>query len=231
LASGEEVDPDDIAVVHNPRIESDVPWLSKNGVRRDIAAADAPFAGAWLAIIGDRQAEAARLTRLFVDGAPATAVRVRLDALGPELWPRALLARYRQARLRDDRKDCVRAATGLARDSMAARELGVTALADRSWSVRYWAHQLLAYSLDSSIVPLLRVARGKETRPELLDSIDGAIKSIEKRNHNLFLDRRETGRAGWSANPCSAVQPPPPVCRRAHSAFPRQGNTAGTLAW
>jgi hypothetical protein len=66
---------------------------------------------------------------------------------------------------------------------------------------------LLAYSLDSSIVPLLRVARRKETRPELLDSIDAAIKSVEKRNHNLFLDRRETGRAGWSANPWDARDP------------------------
>lgn len=193
--------------MHDSRIESNAPWLSKNGVRRDIATTDAPFAAAWLATIGDRQVEAARLTRLFLDGASTMAVRVRLDALGPELWSRALLTRYRQARLRDDREDCVRAATGLARDSMVARELGVTALADRSWSVRYRAHQLLAYSLDNSMVPVLRVARRKETRPELLDSIDAATKSIKKWTYNLFLDRRETGRVGWSANPWDARDP------------------------
>ena len=205
--SGKRVDPDDIAVVHDPRIISNVPWLSKNGVRREIEAADAPHAKAWLATVSDREKEAARLTRLFVEGAPGTAVRVRLDALGSELWPRALLARYEQARLRDDRHDCVKRAIGLARDSQAARELGLKALADRSWFVRYRAHQLLAYSLDPAAIETLRETRESESRQELRESIDAAIKAIEKRNHNLFLDRRETGHIGWGANPWDAHDP------------------------
>ncbi len=204
---GKGHDPDDIAVVHDPRIVSNVPWLSKNGVRREIAAADAPFAKAWLATVSDREAESARVTRLFVEGALGPAVRVRLDALGPEFWPRALLARYEQARRADDRRKCVFRAIGLARDTEAARELGLKALADRSWSVRYRAHQLLAYSRDPAVIPALCEARDREARPELQDSIDAAIKAIEKRNHNLFLDRQESGNIAFNPNPWDAHDP------------------------
>lgn len=199
--------PDEVAVVHDAGIDSIFPWLSKAASRREMAAAGEPWAKRYLASITDRCAEERRLIELFIEGGDRWVIMVRLQALGPECWPAALLETYRRSARRDARCECVIEAIRIADESRIARELGVLALRDRSHVVRWRAHQLLAYSLDQSVLPHLRQAYFRESRRELKESIAAAIKAIEERNHNLHLDRDETGRAGWSVNPWDCHDP------------------------
>ena len=57
-------------------------------------AAGEPFASRYLASVDDTEAEARRLTGLLQHAKFLRPVKVRLQALGPELWPEALQNNY-----------------------------------------------------------------------------------------------------------------------------------------
>lgn len=167
-----------------------------------------PFASRYRASVEDAEAEAQRLTGVLQQEKYLRPVRVRLQALGPELWPEALLKAYGQARHADDRRQLVIEAIFEARESEMARRLGVVALGDRSYGVRIRAAQILAYSLDRSVLPALRDALRSETRDEVRDSLRAAITAIEKQNHHLYIDRQGRGTSWWGVNPWDSGDPP-----------------------
>ena len=184
------------------------PPLSREEIIEELEKAQASNVAAYLASIDDVEAELRRLTGLFVHSADIDstsvqykAFRIRFRALGPDRWPMALLRRYEQARRWQDRYVCVYAGIPFARDSVSARELGLRALTDRSYQVRRRAHQLLAYSLERSCLPAMRECLETETRPEARDSLMAAITAVERQDHHRYLDRNETGKVHWHANP------------------------------
>lgn len=181
--------------------------LTREQALKAVKEASAPYEKRYLAMVGDADVEVRRLTNLLVAGADKRAVRVRLQALGPERWPHALVDWYEQAHRAEDRHSCVYEALFHARDSAVARELGLTALNDRAYSVRWRAHQLLAYSLDRSVLPKLKDALTSEARPELRDSLKAAITAIEAQNHNLYKDRQGRGNVRWVVMPWEGTDP------------------------
>lgn len=89
-------------------------------------------------------------------------------------------------------------ATRFARTSNAAFELGLAALTDRSFMVRYRACGLLAYSLRADAqAPLEKAAEHEDERTQ--EDATGALLAIGERNHHLFRDK--TGRMRWVVNP------------------------------
>lgn len=166
-----------------------------------------PFASRYRASVEDTEAEAQRLTFLLQNGEYLRPVKVRLQALGPELWPEALLEVYGQARHADYRRQLVIQAIFVARESETARRLGVAALKDRSYGVRVRAAQVLAYSLDRSVLPALREALRFESRDEVRESFQAAISAIDGQNHNVYIDRQERGNCRWGVNPWDPGDP------------------------
>lgn len=86
-----------------------------------------------------------------------------------------------------------------ARTSDAAFSLGLRALSDRSFMVRYRGCAVLAYSLRPDALPPLRnllTHRDERTVRHAAAAID----AIEGRNHHLFVDRDHSGRSRWVVN-------------------------------
>jgi hypothetical protein len=87
--------------------------------------------------------------------------------------------------------------TQFARSSESAFRLGLVALQDRSFMVRYRACGLLAYSLRrealSALKPLL-----KHPGHRTVEDAEAAISAIEEQNHHLFVDRDRTGQIFWN---------------------------------
>lgn len=134
----------------------------------------------------------------------------QLDAAWAELRPLGygvvpyLLAAYPRFRTWQGRTAMAYHATRYARISTDAVELGLLALADKSYMVRYRACGLLAYALDSDALAALdRVAR-HDPREMVAHSALAAMNAIKAGNHNLFADRSLSGRTSWSVNPGDA---------------------------
>ena len=89
---------------------------------------------------------------------------------------------------------------GFARTSQAAFELGLRALRDRSYMVRYRACGLLAYSLRNDAIPHLQPLLAHTDRRTVEDAT-AAIAAIDSQNHHRFVDRSESGRSFWQVNP------------------------------
>jgi hypothetical protein len=83
-----------------------------------------------------------------------------------------------------------------ARDSEAAVRLGITALGDRSFMVRWRACGLLAYSQRRDALPALR-ALFTHADARTVEDAKAAVAAIESKNHHLFVDRQRTGRVFW----------------------------------
>jgi hypothetical protein len=83
-----------------------------------------------------------------------------------------------------------------ARTSEPAFRLGVAALGDRSFMIRYRACGLLAYSGRREALPALEALLD---HPDLrtVEDARAAIAAIEERNHHLFVDRQRTGQVFW----------------------------------
>ena len=113
----------------------------------------------------------------------------------------ALKECYARATRSKDRHRFVFEAIKEARTCAIARQLGVEALRDRSYSVRMRAHQVLAYGLDAATLPALRASLREESRQELKDSLKAAINAVTKQNHHLYVDREERGNAHWNVAP------------------------------
>ena len=87
-----------------------------------------------------------------------------------------------------------------ARTSEAAFQLGLQALRDKSYMVRYRACMVLAYALRLEAVPALREAAEHPDRRTVEDAL-AALDAIEHRNHHYFVDREHSGRNFWNVNP------------------------------
>ena len=87
-----------------------------------------------------------------------------------------------------------------ARSDKQVVEVARFGLNDRSRIVRYYACQVLAYSLDRESIPFLEAIldhADEKTRGYAAD----AIKAITKQNHHLWMDPNETGRYFWVLRP------------------------------
>ncbi|WP_152032956.1 hypothetical protein [Gallaecimonas mangrovi] len=115
-----------------------------------------------------------------------------LRMLGNEL-PKLLLDKYRTARKWQVRSSCVYHSIRYARSSNEAVELGVIALADKSYAVRYRACMLLAYSLDMNVLSSLKQLENITSHEETLLDIRAAIDAIENQNSDYFVDRAHSG--------------------------------------
>jgi hypothetical protein len=87
-----------------------------------------------------------------------------------------------------------------ARTSTAAFDLGLLALQDKSYMVRYRACGLLAYSLQTRAIPDLRRLLGHRDHRSVEDAT-AAIDAIENQNHHFFVDRTHSGQSFWEVNP------------------------------
>jgi hypothetical protein len=129
----------------------------------------------------------------------------QLQHLGDAVVP-FLLAAYPHARTWQGRTSLVFHSIRHARTSEAAFQLGVMALGDRSYMVRYRACGLLAYSLRrEALPPLLPLASHAD--PRTAEDAAAAIDAIEHSNHNYFVDRSHTGRSFWAVNDTDQQRP------------------------
>jgi hypothetical protein len=121
-----------------------------------------------------------------------------LRALGPAVAP-YLLEAFATARRWQGRTALVFHAIRFARVSEQAYALGVRALADKSYMVRYRACMVLAYSLRADAIPALQPllhhadARTREDAARALDA-------IHHQNHHYFVDHAHSGRSFWVVN-------------------------------
>lgn len=83
-----------------------------------------------------------------------------------------------------------------ARTSEAAVRLGVAALGDRSYVVRWRACGLLAYSQRRDTLPAL-TALLRHSDNRTVEDAKAAVAAIKEGNHHLFVDRQRTGRVFW----------------------------------
>lgn len=128
-----------------------------------------------------------------------------LRELGADVVPH-LATCYPTARRWQQRTALVFHAIRYARTSEEAFQLGLTALADRSYMVRYRACGLLAYSLRRDAIPALEellTHRDKRT----VEDARAALDAIKRRNHHLFVDRDHSGRSFWEVNPGDLPEP------------------------
>jgi len=118
-----------------------------------------------------------------------------------------LLSRYSQERLWKRRDDLVYGAIWSARNSEEAVILGVAALSDRATHVRYHACLLLAYSLRTDLLPVLR-QRLPTIAASNRDDLAAAIDAIESQNHNYFVDRDHSGMITLNLVPSTSTSAP-----------------------
>ena len=121
-----------------------------------------------------------------------------LRTLGPAVAP-YLLEAYAAAKRWQGRTALVFHAIRFARASEPAYALGLQALADKSYMVRYRACMVLAYSLRADAIPALQPllqhadARTREDAARTLDA-------IHHQNHHYFVDRAHSGQSFWVVN-------------------------------
>jgi len=136
-----------------------------------------------------------------------------LDATSTQSWERALprlggiaediapfcLEAYSSFRRWQGRASLVFCCIPHARKSDDAVRLGLAALGDRSWVVRYRACSLLAYSQRNDVLPQLRALLAHSDVRTVADA-RAAIDAIESANHHYFYDRDHSGKLKWSVN-------------------------------
>lgn len=123
------------------------------------------------------------------------AVWAELKPLGEAVVP-LLAAAYASTRTWQGRTSLIFHSIRYARTHDTAFELGMKALADRSFMVRYRACMLLTYSLRPEALPVLRsLLRHRDKRT--VEDAAAAIDAIENRNHHLFVDRTHSGQVVW----------------------------------
>ncbi|WP_147455596.1 hypothetical protein [Solilutibacter pythonis] len=116
----------------------------------------------------------------------------KLRALGEGL-PALLLEKYRNSKKKGQRASCVYNSIRYARYSQVAVDLGIEALIDKSYPVRYRACMLLAYSLNLNSLSALRIVFDKTSHQQTKGDLLAAIDAIKNNNSNYFLDRDHSG--------------------------------------
>jgi hypothetical protein len=129
----------------------------------------------------------------------AEAAWQKLKPLGSDVVP-FLAEAFPRTRIWQGRVALVFHCIPHARTSPAAFDLGLLALQDKSYMVRYRACGLLAYSLQTRAIPELRKLLEHADHRSVEDAT-AAIDSIENRNHHFFVDRSHSGRSFWEVNP------------------------------
>lgn len=114
------------------------------------------------------------------------------NQLGSE-FPRMLFEHYKLSRNWRTRASCVYHCFVFASTSEVARQLAIAALNDKSRVVRYRACQLLAYSQDMKLLPLLSTKLA-EISPDSKDDLLAVVDAIQNQNQNYFVDRSHTGK-------------------------------------
>lgn len=122
-----------------------------------------------------------------------------LKPLGEAVVPH-LANFFPRARRWQQRVSLVFHAIRYARQSDAAVQLGLIALNDRSYMVRYRACGLLAYSLRADARPALQKLLTHEDARTVEDA-RAAVDAVSHKNHHYFVDRTHTGRSFWVVNP------------------------------
>ena len=79
-------------------------------------------------------------------------------------------------------------------------DLAVSALKDRSYSVRESACSILAYSLRPDVASSLAVLHSHKD-PNTRADAAAAIDAISHKNHHYYMDRSHTGNSFWGVNP------------------------------
>lgn len=163
------------------------------------------------------------MTRDEQIAAAVDALDVRGAEDGDEAWAQLrplgvgvapfLRAAYQRFRTWQGRCALAYYATRYARISEDAFQLGMVALGDKSYMVRYRACGLLAYSLRKDALPALEEA-AKDVKPLVATSALAARNAILAQNHHLFADRSLSGRTTWNVNdgdhPVGEPAPPLP---------------------
>ena len=122
-----------------------------------------------------------------------------LKSLGDSVVPH-LADQYPRARRWQQRVALVFHSIRFARQSNAAFQLGLNALDDRSYMVRYRACGLLAYSLRREALPALqKLLAHSDTRT--VEDARAAMEAVTRNNHHYFVDRTHSGRSFWVVNP------------------------------
>jgi len=135
---------------------------------------------------------------IAADSPAAEAAWQSLRGLGPAVAP-YLLEAYPAARRWQARTALVFHAIGHARVSEQAFALGLKALQDKSYMVRYRACMVLAYSLRPDAIPAL-TALLQHPDSRTREDADRALDAIRSRNHHYFIDRQHSGRSFWVVN-------------------------------
>ena len=82
------------------------------------------------------------------------------------------------------------------RESEVAFGMGMEALNDRAYAVRYYGVAILAYSLRDDALPALsRLLKHADARTS--EDAKAAIDAIKSKNHHFFKDRQHTGKILW----------------------------------
>lgn len=110
---------------------------------------------------------------------------------GRDIFPEALEV-YAELRGFRGRAMLIYLATKFARVEPDAVNLAVAALQDRSQLVLQEACKLLAVAGQDDTIPALRHLLADQ-RPEVRDDAQAAIRAIQAKNHNLFVDRDNSG--------------------------------------
>ena len=135
---------------------------------------------------------------IAADSSAAEAAWQVLRGLGPGVAS-YLLDAYPTAKRWQGRTALVFHAIRFARASEAAYALGLRALGDKSYMVRYRACMVLAYSLRADAVPALQ-ALLQHADPRTREDASRALDAIHHQNHHYFVDRAHSGRSFWVVN-------------------------------
>jgi hypothetical protein len=131
-----------------------------------------------------------------LDGTGSVRERTAISALnrlyGADL-PTYLFDLYKKSKKREVRAACLYYCFRDAKSSSSAKDMAFAALHDKSQQVRYRACQLLAYSLDKSLMPKLESHR-KTIAASSLNDLDAALDAIAHQNQHYFKDRQHSGK-------------------------------------
>jgi hypothetical protein len=140
-----------------------------------------------------------RLVGAIAAGDPsAEAAWQALRGLGPAVAP-YLLEAYPSARRWQGRTAIVFHAIRFARTSEAAYALGLRALGDKSYMVRYRACMVLAYALRADALPALTALR-QHVDARTREDATRALDAIHHQNHHYFVDTRHSEHVFWRVN-------------------------------
>jgi hypothetical protein len=131
-----------------------------------------------------------------LDGTGSVRERAAISILrqfyGTDL-PTHLFDLYKRSKRKGVRAACLYYCFRDAKNSSPAQDMALAALCDKSKQVRYRACQLLAYSLNKSLMPRLESHRNT-IAANSLDDLDAALDAIAHQNQHYFRDREHSGK-------------------------------------